>query len=84
MYRRAGWFGTVFRIRISKFLRLQDPYPLVTRYRSVGSFHRQAKILRKKPLDFYSFVTSGLFIFVEWCKCTFKSNEQKNYFLLAS
>jgi hypothetical protein len=40
----------------------------------------------KKNLYFYCFVTSvWLFIFEEWCKCTFKKNKQKTrFFLLAS
>ncbi len=39
-------------------------------YRS-GSFHHKTKIVRK--LCFYCFVTSlWLFIFEEWCNCTFK------------
>jgi hypothetical protein len=36
-----------------------------------GSFHQQAKI--GKNLDFYKYLTSFLlFIFEDWCKCTFK------------
>ncbi len=44
----------------------------------------------KKTLDFSYFLTSlRLFIFEEWCQCTFKRNKHKNseekiYFLLAS
>ncbi len=37
-----------------------------------GSFHQQAK-KTKKPIDLYCLVTYlWLFIFEEWCKCTFK------------
>ncbi len=44
-------------------------------YRS-GSIHQQEKMT--KNLDFYYFVTSlWLFIFEEWCKCTFKKDKHR-------
>jgi hypothetical protein len=47
-----------------------------------GSFHLQAKIVRKKNLDSYCFVTSfGLFIVKNDVNVPSKSNEQKNFFL---
>ncbi len=40
-----------------------------------GSFHHQAKIVRKTFIS--TVLWLWLFIFEEWCKCTFKSNKEK-------
>ncbi len=71
-------------LRIHMFLGFPDPDPLVRGMDpdpdphifgppGSGFFYHQAKLVRKKNLNSFCFVTSlGLFIFVKWCKCTFK------------
>jgi hypothetical protein len=67
MYLPVFWI----RIRNPMFLGLLDPHPDPD-----PSINKQKM---KKNLDFYCFVTSfWLFIFEEWCKCTFKRNKHKN------
>ncbi len=68
----------VLRIRIRWFLGLLDPYPFV-RGTDLAQDPSIIKEKDKKNLDSYCFVISlWLFIFEKLCKCTFKSNKQKN------
>ncbi len=54
-----------------------DPEPYV--FGLLGPDPSIKKQKSKNNLDFCYFVTSfWLFIFEDWCKCTFKSNKQKN------